>query len=189
MRYSKNLDRTTKGKRFSGPGMIFLKSAKVFPPFLGIPHSSPVLPLEHEKMLTEYFEAVEFLAKNKSRIRGGGTFQARQGDNWEIAAEREYGDRRFAQHLMAANKGFLSERLPTGSHFARPYIDVTETLGVSSEYLQVKYDISDGKRGFMHKTLSFLWNDLHLTQEEALPLLSLVYEAAKTTIEEAKSPD
>lgn len=180
------LDEATKGKSISGPGRLFLNQAKALPPFLGMAHAKPVLPLEYERTLTELFEAQEFFAKNAGAIRGGNTFQAQQGDTWEIAAKREYGDERFSKYLMAANNGFLAEPLSRGGHYTRPFVDISESLGLSPEHIQAKYDIVADKFKAFRKAFGFLLNDLHLTSDEAIPLLSWVYEAARLTLGEKR---
>lgn len=132
--FSRHLDAMTKGKKISSPAMVFLKRVRIAPPFLGELHSDPVLSPEHEKELTEYFQAWEFVTKHKALILFKG--------------EDEY---------------------------------ISESLGVSTDYIELQYLISQGKR--VKKTLDFLLNSLHLQYSEALELVKIVYDAAQKTLD------
>jgi hypothetical protein len=172
-----NLNKLLKDKTFSSPAMAFISKVRISPPFLGISHTEPVLLPEHEKELTEYFQAIEFMAKNKDSIKGGNAYQCREEENEKDVAQKEYGNEKFAGQILNANPGGFP--FSTGQMINLPRIDVSEKLGVSTGQLDVFYSISQGQR--VRKTLDFLLNDLHLQHDEALPLVHAVYIAAQNT--------
>jgi len=120
--------------------------------------------------------------KNSHLIRGGGYYQARHGDNWETVAKRKYGGKKFSREFSRANgdpRGGLSE-LSNGTYYSLPYIDISNSLGLSSHDIEKKYIVADKKS--IEPTLTDLIGKLSLIEDEVLPLLRMVYDSAQLTL-------
>ena len=182
--FSYHLDKITRGKNITGLGRMFLRSVKKAPPFLGIPSEKPILLPVHEKALTEYFQALDFVNKNKNIIRGGTSYQIKRDDTWDMIAEKIYGDVKFIRQLQAANPGFYT--LSQGVYITLPYIDVSESLGMAPNLIEMKYDIAHDKDKLTRGTFMLLMNQLHLVYDETLELLRWVYDAAQLTLNDVK---
>ena len=175
--FSENLDEEIKGKTFSSLGMVFIQNVKASPPFLGIPHEKPVIPPEHEKPLTEYFQAVEFFKRNILLIKGGGEYTCKENETEKEIAESVYGDQKFSIQLLNANPGGHPFR--TGEVINLPRIDISGKA--LTEEIELMDMIYQDKHGALKKVLRYSADELHLTYKEALPLMEHIYTAAQKT--------
>jgi hypothetical protein len=177
-RFSANLDKELEGKEISSPAMIFIKNIKGAPPFLGETYENPVLPLEHERVITEYFQAADFFKQKIHFIKGGGTYTCEDNETEKEIAEKMYGDKKFSQLIIDANPG--GNPLRTGIVINLPRIDISgKSLSQEIELMDFIYH---DKHNALKKTLGYLTNELYLTHKEALPLIEWVYRAAQATI-------
>ena len=177
-RFSANLDKDLEGKEISSPAMIFIKNIKDTPPFLGETYQNPVLPLEHERAATEYFQAVDFFKQNIHLIKGGGTYTCKENETEKEIAEKIYGDKKFSQLIIETNPGGYPFR--TGEVINLPRIDISgKTLSQEIELMDFIYH---DKHNALKKMLGYLTNERYLTHKEALPLIEWVYRAAQATI-------
>ena len=175
LRFSMALEKEMKKVSFSGRGMIFLNDVKKAPPFLGIKFSKPVIQPTHEKVLTEYFMALDFFNKYGSQIKGGDKYQIKSGETWDKISEKVYGSKNFVSHILTANKGLITPS--TGVIINLPRVDVSGVTGLTSELIEYKYAIM--KSDVVSKTLVELMNIFDLVWDEPINLMSLVW---KTTV-------
>lgn len=173
-KFSERLDNLTKMKKISGLGKAFLRKIKTAPPFMGFQHSNPALPLIIERNLTEYFSARNFRALSKKNIRGGENYTVKNKDTWKSIAKNIYRSIKHADSIREANKG--ASRLIAGMVIHLPYIDTKNPLEMSSKQIEKKYAIAE--EGWIEPTKQELIKQFNLLEDEALPLLEMVYVAA-----------
>jgi hypothetical protein len=149
-----------------------LNKIKAAPPFLGIEHSQYVLSPETEKVLIEHFTAIDFKKENQGIIRGRKSYRAIKGDDPKKVAKKVYGKTKFASRI-----GIFS--FSNGSYYTLPYIDISETLNLSPEYITDQY--SKAEYVYIQPMLKELIGQYNLIDAEALSLIEMVYEAAKRT--------
>ena len=175
LRFSMALDKEIRKSSFSGRGVIFLNGIKKAPPFLGIKFSKPVIQPQHEKIMTEYFMALDFFNKYGSQIKGGGSYQIRGEETWEEVSEKIYGSNKFVPYILAANQS-VSFPPPRGSFISSPRVDISSNTGLTPEVIDYKYSIM--KSDVVSKTLVELMNNFDLVWDEPLNLMSLVWKTA-----------
>lgn len=174
LRFSMALNKAIKKAPFSGRGMIFLNDVKKAPPFLGIKFSKPIIQPTHEKVLTEYFMALDFFSKYGSQIKGGDKYQIKSGETWEKISERVYGSKNFVSHILTANKGLVTPSTSVVIHL--PRIDVSGTTGLTPELIEMKHSVLISNN--VSKTLVELTNNFNLVLDEALQLFTLIWRTA-----------
>ena len=175
LRFSTALNKEMKKTSFSGRGVIFLNDIKKAPPFLGIKFSNPVIQPEQEKVLTEYFMALDFFNKYGNSIKGGGTYQMRDEITWEELSEKTYGSSKYVSHILSANKGAISAP-PRGTIIRLPRVDVSGAAGLTPELIEHKHSILKGD--VVSRTLVELMNKYNLIWDETLPLVTLIWRVA-----------
>lgn len=175
LRFSMALDKEMKKSSFSGRGVIFLNDIKKAPPFLGIKFSKPLIQPEHEKVMTEYFMALDFFNKYGSLIKGGDTYQMKGENTWEEISEKIYGNNKFVSHILSANRGIISPP-PRGTIIRLPRVDVSGTTGLNPELIEHKHSIL--KSEIVSKTLVELTNNFNLVWDETLNLVTLIWRTA-----------
>jgi hypothetical protein len=175
LKFSTALDKEMKKSSFSGRGVIFLNDIKKAPPFLGIKFSKPLIQPEHEKVMTEYFMALDFFNKYGSSIKGGDTYQMKGEKTWEEISEKIYGSSKFVSYILSANRGVISPP-PRGTIIRLPRVDVSGTTGLTPELIEHKHSIL--KSDVVSKTLVELTNNFNLVWDETLNLITLIWRTA-----------
>lgn len=173
--FSNQLDKLIYGQSISGLGRSFLKNVKTAPPFLSFKHSQPVISPIAEQKLTEFFMAQEFVQTNGKFIRVGKTYVVKREDTWERIAKDVYGNEKFSDNITVANPGIYL--LMAGMVIKLPYIDISTSLGLSSEEIEKRYIKS--QREWIEPTLEYLRKQFYLIEDEVLSLVSWIYDAAK----------
>jgi hypothetical protein len=166
--FSFHLDKIVKNRVFSSNGIIFLKEARNYPPFLGNYRS--VLSPKMERIFTDHFEASDFKQDNSEVIRGGLIYTGRSGDTPESVAEKVYGNKKFASKIPYF-------KFSNGSKFKIPFVDTNETRNLSSNEIEATY--SKASVNYIEHALKELIDQNNLIESEAMPLLRIVYDAAK----------
>lgn len=171
-RFSFHLDEITKGKDIRGVGLGFLSDIKSTPPFLGVRHDKPIISKHDEQILTEFFLAQIYMENNRDAIRGG-TYQMRHGDGRKLIAKKVYGDEKYAR--------WVDDRLtyPNGSWLELPYLNLNSPD--DSEFIKRKISMSRNTKQIISLLLSY-----NLVEDEAIPLLRIIYDAAQKTLDERK---
>lgn len=177
-KFSMALDKEIKNASFSGRGIIFLNDIKKSPPFLGIRFSKPLIQPEHEKVMTEYFMALDFFNKHGNSIKGGGTYLMKGENTWEEISEKIYGSGKFVSYILSANKSVISPP-PRGTIIKLPRVDVSGTTGLTSELIEYKHGIL--KSDVVSKTLVELTNKFNLVWDETLSLMTLIWRIAASS--------
>ncbi len=173
-KFSMALDKEIKKTSFSGRGVIFLNDIKKTPPFVGIKFSKPAIQPEHEKVMTEYFMALDFFNKHGNSIKGGDKYQIKSGETWDKVSEKIYGSKNFVPHILAANKGLITPS--TGVIINLPRVDVSGVTGLTPELIEHKHSIL--KSDAVSKTLVELTNNFNLVWDETLNLVTLIWRTA-----------
>jgi hypothetical protein len=173
--FSSQLDELAKGNNISGLGRRFLENIKAAPPFLGIQHYQPVISPGVEQTLTEYFLAQEFVKANGKFIRGGRNYQVKREDTWESIAKDIYGDAKFSNNIKDANREVYS--VSAGMSIELPYVNISVSFGMSSGEIDKKYTIA--QRKWIEPTLESLRKQFYLVDDEILPLVNWIYDAAQ----------
>ncbi|MBE0680662.1 MAG: TIR domain-containing protein [Anaerolineales bacterium] len=181
LRFSFYLDEMAKKESVDYSGERFLAKMKTQPPFLAT-EQSMLLP-EHEKNLAEHFLAKEFIQTNREVLRGGGKYKIKpMQDSFEKIAIAEYGDEKYAINIKASNPGVITTS--TGQYIYLPYIDISDSFGLSSEQIEKKFKVAEDK--WIEPTLSLLVVQFNLMEDKALSLLKMVFIAAQKTLLERK---
>ena len=179
--FSSNLDGLTSGENIDYSGKRFLTRVKTAPPFLDFEKS--ILSPDHERNLAEYFRAKKFIEDNKGRIKGGGVYQVKPGQSsFENIAQEELGNSKYANQIKAANPGVLTTK--TGQNIYFPYIDISDTLELSSEQIKRKFEVAQDK--WIEPILKQLIAQFNLLEDNALDLLLMVYTASAKTLIDLK---
>jgi hypothetical protein len=171
-----------KKSSFSGRGVIFLKDIKKAPPFLGIKFSKPVIQLEYEKVLTEYFMALDFFNKYGNSIKGGDTYQMRGEKTWEELSEKIYGSSKFVSYILSENSAISPPQ--RGTIIRLPRVDISGTTGLTPELIEHKHGIL--KSDAVSKTLVELTNKFNLVWDETLSLVTLIWRVAVSSRQSKK---
>ena len=174
LRFSIALNKAIKKAPFSGRGIIFLNNVKKAPPFLGIKFSKPIIQPNHEKVLTEYFMALDFFNKYGNQIKGGDKYRIKSSETWDKISERVYGSKNFVSHILTANKGLITPS--AGVVINLPRIDVNGTTGLTPELIELKHSVL--KSDNVSKTLVELTNNFNLVWDETLHLVTLIWRTA-----------
>jgi len=138
---------------------------------------------EQERKLAEHFSAKEFIETNKEIIKGGGVYKVKLSqDSFETIAEDECGNVKYASRIKAANPGVVTTSRGQLIYF--PYIDISESIGLSSEQIKGKFEIAQVK--WIETTLKQLISQFNLMEDSALDILEMIYKASKKLLDSTK---
>jgi hypothetical protein len=182
--FSHNLENILKLKRpyLSSLGLRFLGNIRKAPPFLDIQFQNPLISLQAEQVLTEYFRAKEYVEFVSVSTRGGESYTVKYGDTLDSIAEKIYGDSKFTKQLDERNYG---APLRPGMVLILPYIDL-ENTGQSPSYIEKQFDRAKGTNELMN-LLDEIKNTHGLMDEEVLLLLKMAYDVARLTVNGIKT--
>lgn len=178
-KFSYFLNEITMAQTLSGVELGFISKVKAKPPFLGLIHLLPVILPEHERIITEYFLANEFIKVNKHLILTGGRHTVKSGETLEKIAENHYKDKKFSGNIEARN-GINDSRLTPGMVIYLPYIDTEKTRNLSSEYIEHKYSFAEWKK--ISVVLALITRQHNLIESETFKLINWIYQAAKNVL-------
>ncbi len=167
-----------KGINISSSGWSFFNSVKANPPFLNI--QSLKIFNNGERELFSYLNAQATVRNIRDSVRGGdANYYVHDGDTWESVSKEIYGSEKFSDALRAANYSIVKSPFITPANI--PYIDITNTSGLSSDDLNRIFAIVNDKR-MLETVTKLLALEYHLQKDEVLPLFEIVYDATQLTL-------
>ncbi len=165
--FSQQLEMAARKIRISSQGFIFLDNIKKSPPFLGLSHTTPVIPPIYEKYIEEHFLAKEFMKD----VRGGERYTVKKNDTLEALALKVYGNKKYINNIKA-NNGIVD--LSTGQTIIFPPININNPSIPINEVLE-KISIANSK--WLKDKLKPL--KLNLVDDEIVPLFEAIYYVAQ----------
>jgi|WetSurMetagenome_2_1015567.scaffolds.fasta_scaffold41435_3 hypothetical protein len=179
-RFSQYLDAIMEPVRkdISGTGLRFLNALKKSPPFLDSVPDVRILSVQQEQVLMEFFHALEFVEQYRDNFRGGSLYTVKEGEDLESIAQTIYGDSKYKEGIQDANP--IGHRLLTGMVIELPLIDIAHPE-LPSSFLksQVLKAEEDDK---LRSVFASIRDEQGLLGNEVMPLLKLVYKAARMTM-------
>lgn len=161
------LDKLTKGRKFSSPAIVFLNKIKAQPPFLGIEFPKSTITLQYETYITEHFLAKEFM----KGVRGGERYTVKKNDTFETLSLKVYGNTRCVSNIKE-NNGIAS--LTPGQTILFPPLNINSPSMSTNEVVE-KMRMANPQ--WLKQKLNPL--KLNLVDEEIIPIFEAIYYAAQ----------